>query len=394
MARAELKLLAALPADWQAEAQKMSSRFHLDPAGWFQPGHQASISSWLPTRCGASAGSRSATRAGSAISDREIDPLGVVLKGGVWYVVARADEKLRTFRLSSILALVVTNQTFERPAGFDLPAYWAASTSQFEKDVYAGIARVRASEKGRSRLRSISATVKQAVEQARIVPDAEGWAVLSIPIEEVGWASREMIRIGAEIEVLEPPELRDRVAEEARKMAGYHAARIPIWSRDQTAKVSQLLLITLPGCGDDAAHLVGVGEGELVFALLRRAAHAHVRVAERHAAGNGARGEKCSSSTPPSRATRAMLASLSAPQAMILMRPAAASTVWRRMASPSSAVSRWPEVSTRATPQRTSASTASRKSAVMSKARWQVTGSEPRGGDDRAHARLVDAAVG
>ncbi|MDO8358623.1 MAG: HTH domain-containing protein, partial [Devosia sp.] len=35
VAAAELKLLAALPADWQGEARRMASRFHLDPKGWF-----------------------------------------------------------------------------------------------------------------------------------------------------------------------------------------------------------------------------------------------------------------------------------------------------------------------------------------------------------------------
>src|SRR5215210_3110841 len=40
VAAAELKLLAALPADWQDEATRMSSRFHLDPKGWFASGHK------------------------------------------------------------------------------------------------------------------------------------------------------------------------------------------------------------------------------------------------------------------------------------------------------------------------------------------------------------------
>lgn len=224
VAQAELKLLAALPADWQAEAKRMSSRFHLDPAGWFQPGHQhehlklVADAVWSERRVAVRY--ESWTR----ISDRVLEPLGVVLKGGIWYVVAQTEGSIRTFRLSNILALVATGETFERPEGFDLPAYWATSTAQFEKDVYAGTARVRASEKGRQRLKNISATVKAAVEQARLEPDAEGWAILTIPIEEVGWASREMIRIGAEIEVIEPPDLRARMAEETRKMAGFYAS--------------------------------------------------------------------------------------------------------------------------------------------------------------------------
>ena len=224
VAQAELKLLAALPADWQAEARRMSSRFHLDPAGWFPPGHQSEHRKLVAAAVWSERRLAIRYESWKRISDRVIEPLGVVLKGGIWYVVARADEKLRTFRLSSILALVQTGEGFERPAGFDLPAYWAESTKQFEREVYNGTARVRASERGRQRLRDISATVRQAVDAAEIIPGGDGWAELTIPIEEVEWACREMIRIGAEIAVLAPPELRDRVAEEARRMAGFYGA--------------------------------------------------------------------------------------------------------------------------------------------------------------------------
>ena len=46
---------------------------------------------------------------------------------------------------------------------------------------------------------------------------------LTVPIEEIGWATREMRRVGSEIVVLDPPELRARIAEEARKMAALYA---------------------------------------------------------------------------------------------------------------------------------------------------------------------------
>ena len=223
VAQAELKLLAALPSDWQAEAKRMSSRFHLDPAGWFHPGHQSEHLKLVADAVWSERRLAVRYESWTRISDRVLEPRGVGLKGGIWYVVARSDDKVRTFRLSNILALVVTGENFERPAGFDLPAYWAASTAQFERDVYAGTARVRASEKGRQRLRNISATVKAAVDEAQVEPDDQGWAELTIPIEEIGWASREMIRIGAEVEVLEPPDLRARMAEETRRMAGFYA---------------------------------------------------------------------------------------------------------------------------------------------------------------------------
>jgi predicted DNA-binding transcriptional regulator YafY len=221
--QAELKLLAALPADWQAEARRMSSRFHLDPGGWFQPGyihqHLKSVADAVWSEHRLSIRYESWTR----VSDREVDPLGLVLKGGIWYVVARTDEKIRTYRLSGIIAMLVLDQTFVRPKDFDLGAYWLESTAQFEKDIYVGTARVRVSELGIKRLKEISQTVKDAIDAAVIAPDQSGWAEIDVPIEEIGWATREMRKVGSELEVLAPPELRERVATEARKMAALYA---------------------------------------------------------------------------------------------------------------------------------------------------------------------------
>lgn len=222
--QAELKLLAALPADWQAEARRMSSRFHLDPGGWFQPGyihqHLKTIADAVWSETSISIRYESWTRT----SDREIDPLGLVLKGGIWYVVAQTEPgKIRTFRLSSVVALLVLDVHFQRPRDFDLAAYWAESTAQFERDIYVSTARVRATELGLRRLKEISQAVKDAVEAAVLEPDKAGWAELTIPIEEIGWAAREMRRVGSEVVVLEPAELRDRVATEARKLVELYA---------------------------------------------------------------------------------------------------------------------------------------------------------------------------
>jgi predicted DNA-binding transcriptional regulator YafY len=218
VAAAELKLLAALPADWQQEARRMSTRFHLDPRGWFQPGrvhaHLKAVAEavWSETRI------EVRYESWTQIVDRVLEPFGLVLKGGIWYVVARREDVMRTYRLSGILALLPTTERFERPADFDLARFWAEATGQFEKDIYVATARVRATARGRKLLMDISQPVRDAVLAAGI-DEAADWAELTIPIEEIGWASREMTRIGADIEVLDPPELRARLAGQARRLA-------------------------------------------------------------------------------------------------------------------------------------------------------------------------------
>lgn len=218
-AQAELKLLAALPADWQAEARRMSSRFHLDPRGWFQPGYKPEFlkrvaeAVWSETRVALR------YQSWKEIRDRVIEPLGLVLKGGVWYVVAQREGNARTYKLSQILSLELTADKFTRPKDFDLPAYWEESTRQFERDIYIGTARVRANAAGQRKMRDLSDTVKHAIEALELMPDADGWAEFIIPVEEPIWASHELTKIGDDVEVLEPPELRALVIAKVTKMA-------------------------------------------------------------------------------------------------------------------------------------------------------------------------------
>lgn len=220
--QAELKLLAALPADWQAEAKRISTRFHLDPAGWFQPGyvhaHLKSVADCVWAERRISVRYESWTK----VSDKLLEPYGLVLKGGIWYVVAATDGQVRTYRLSGIQALIVTEETFSRPRDFDLPAYWAEAAQKFERDIYISTAKVRATERGIRRLKEISQTVKSAIEAAAIIFDQAGWATVTVPMEEIGWATREITRIGPEVQVLEPADLRDAVATVARSMAALY----------------------------------------------------------------------------------------------------------------------------------------------------------------------------
>lgn len=223
MADAELKLLAALPADWQDEARRVSSRFHLDPRGWFQ---EAATVAALRTIADAVWSERQIAvtyESWTKVAERVLDPLGLVLKSGLWYLVARSGEKIRTYRLEAIRALTVTDVTFQRPDRFDLAAYWAESTTQFEKDVYIGTAQIRASPTGLTRLKELNATYRRAIEGAAAAPAADGWTHVALPIEETAWTARLLTRIGAEMEVLSPPELRAAMGEIARRMAALYA---------------------------------------------------------------------------------------------------------------------------------------------------------------------------
>ena len=222
VAQAELKLLAALPADWQMEATRMSSRFHLDPKGWFSSGPRPEFLKAVAEAVWSER--RIAIRYDSwtQISERTVEPLGLVLKGGIWYLVAQRETGMRTYRLSQIQALTPLDEYFQRPPDFDLPRHWRDSTASFEREIYVGVARVRATRRGIGRLKDISQRVKEEIEAQALAFDDDGFAVLDVPIEEETWAAREMTRVGAEVEVLEPATLRERMAEIARRLASFY----------------------------------------------------------------------------------------------------------------------------------------------------------------------------
>src|SRR2546423_12791438 len=132
MASAQLKLVAALPEGWRDDARRVSSRFHLDPIDWFRG---PSATDHLPAVAQAVWHERRiAVRYESwkGVADRTLEPLGLVLKAGFWYMVATSSREPRTYRVSNILALRDTGDTFTRPAAFDLAGYWQASTRRFE----------------------------------------------------------------------------------------------------------------------------------------------------------------------------------------------------------------------------------------------------------------------
>lgn len=216
---AQLKMLAALPEAWQADARRVSSRFHLDTVGWYRReeklNHLPAVAEavWTDRRL--------AIRYDSwkGIVDRTIDPLGLVVKAGEWYLIAAAGKASspRTYKLSNVLSLEARGH-FTRSRKFDLAKYWGESIARFETGLYRGTATLRATEHGLKRLRYLSAAVAEAIDRAKLKADKRGWYKVIIPIESVEMAAYDLMRVGAECEVLQPPELTAKVAKTVTAM--------------------------------------------------------------------------------------------------------------------------------------------------------------------------------
>jgi predicted DNA-binding transcriptional regulator YafY len=226
MAAAQLKLLAALPAEGRRGAAKVASRFHLDPIAWFRSAEHAEILPSLALAVWNSRRIRVRYDAWAGVVERELEPLGLVLKAGVWYLVAAPKEagaggKPRTYRVSSIETLALTDDAFTRTDDFDLAGYWAAWAKDFETRLYRGEATLRISPAGLKRLCAVSPEVDLAGRVGEAA-DAEGWHEVTLPIESLDHAAGEILKLGAEAEVLTPPDLREKMAEIAGRLAALY----------------------------------------------------------------------------------------------------------------------------------------------------------------------------
>jgi predicted DNA-binding transcriptional regulator YafY len=222
MATTQLKLLAALPPERQRAAERIAARFHLDPVGWYRDAEEGQR---LPAIAQAVWNARVIEldyESWKGRVKRRVEPLGLILKAGVWYLAARVERSVRTYRASNILALTVTEETFERPADFDLAAWWAQASARFETEIYTGEAQVRLTAMGLRKLRQLGAALARAAEAAPAA-DADGWTTLTIPIESIDHATGEIFRLGTDAQVIAPLDLRAALAERARRMAALYA---------------------------------------------------------------------------------------------------------------------------------------------------------------------------
>jgi predicted DNA-binding transcriptional regulator YafY len=210
-AAAQAKLLAALPKDVADRAFLVRQRFHLDAAGWFRPSH-------VPAHLGPVAtavweGRRLEIVYHHVDADDEarrvLDPLGLVLKAGVWYLVAGRDGETRTYRVSRIRSARALPEECARSADFDLARYWDDSVTRFEVGATKVTVTLDATE-----------TAIDALRHRGFDPEAarpHGGAVrTSLSFDDLDSAARELMALGGSVQITDPPQLRDKVLATAR----------------------------------------------------------------------------------------------------------------------------------------------------------------------------------
>jgi predicted DNA-binding transcriptional regulator YafY len=222
LATAELKLRASLPGELVERADRVRERFHLDAPGWFRADEPTPFLSMVASAVWEARQLEVRYRRWKAPREvtRTLDPVGVVLKAGRWYLVAGAGSRVTSYRVTNILEAEVLPSPAVRPPGFDLASFWREWTDRYERSVYRGTATVRMTVAALDRMAYVFPP--EMSRQARASagpPDDSGWLVTTVPIESVRHGHIELLKLGADAEILDPPELRAMFTATAHQMA-------------------------------------------------------------------------------------------------------------------------------------------------------------------------------
>ena len=236
---AQLKVRAALPPELAARAARIEQRLHLDLPGWF---HQPDTTEHLSSVAGAVWSGRRIDltyRRSDRTVRRRVDPLGLVLKAGTWYLVAAHRGSVRTYRVGRITTCSLRAEPVDRPEGFVLASWWAESSEEFDRSMLRESCTLRLSPAAQRRLaRFTSPSAAASALAGAGAEDNDGWRTVELDIESEEVAVSQLIPLGADVEVLEPATLRARMHEIGAAIARHHRTTTLRDDRDDETDVA------------------------------------------------------------------------------------------------------------------------------------------------------------
>lgn len=231
---ARLKVSAALLPSLRDTPRTAAQRFHLDAPAWFRDPRTPDL---LPAIAEAVWDDRRITaryrrRPEDDEVERELEPYGLVLKAGAWYLCARVTAPdggpFRVYRLDRFTAVTPTapdEDRFTRDESFDLPAFWAEHAAEFARSILRTQVVVRLSPEGARLLPDVvdPASARHALAESTGRDGPDGHVTLTLPVESEEVAHAQLTALGPEAEVLAPASLRRRLAADARRLAALYA---------------------------------------------------------------------------------------------------------------------------------------------------------------------------
>ncbi|MFF0447204.1 helix-turn-helix transcriptional regulator [Streptomyces sp. NPDC004609] len=219
------KVMAALPEPHRPAAELTSRRILVDPARWLarQPAvdlDALSTAVFTDRRLRLRYRRRGATEPGAYL----LDPYGLVVKAGVWYLVADKSGSPRLFRADRVVSATVVDEPVRRRPGLELADVWETLRGDLEQ-----------------RPRALRVTALVRTSSLELFVRLNGLRLASDPVPEgqdgtwtrleLGYTSlmetRTLLTFGTDLVVLSPPEVREMLADTAAAVAGLYADSDP-----------------------------------------------------------------------------------------------------------------------------------------------------------------------
>jgi predicted DNA-binding transcriptional regulator YafY len=216
-----LKLLAALPSIYRRGAEFARQRIYVDVAGWNRADEAVPLLRALQEAIWRERKVRIIYGRGECgdAFERLVDPLGLVAKGSVWYLVAAVEGEARSYRVSRIREAQTLDEPCARPQSFDLAVFWEQSSAQFRERLPRYQAKVRVRPEIINRMPYAGRFAR--VEQIGIT-DAEGWTPVTLRFDVEEMACEYALSFGTQLEVLEPAALREKVVRMAQSVVAFY----------------------------------------------------------------------------------------------------------------------------------------------------------------------------
>lgn len=225
LASAVHKLVAAVPASHRAAAEQARQKVLVDHSGWYRRDppapHVETVQDavwddrrlWIRYRHG-----------DGADTEAVLDPYGLVVKAGVWYLVAALRGTPGLWRVDRIREAKALDEPVQLSGEVDLASVWEALRADVERPKAEVAVRVRARVDVAPILLRVT-TGQRSRDAEAPVPDGDGWVLLDLVFRAPGGAAGSLLGFGDAVEVLDPPEVREQLLSIARAALSVYAAR-------------------------------------------------------------------------------------------------------------------------------------------------------------------------
>ena len=212
------KLIRALPESMRDEAERLAASIHYDHTAWGE--HPRESAEGLELLRDAIVKRQmvraSYTTGEGAQGARELRPLGLVAKAGIWYLIAGGERGPRSYRVERLAELHLTGEQFEPPHDFDLVAYWQAHAEEVEtlRSQIAATLRVPM---------TVVPILQQQFGRYCTVLDRQGeHAAVEVRAHLLTGLAEQLAGWGNRIEVISPSELRAELVRLGTELVAHH----------------------------------------------------------------------------------------------------------------------------------------------------------------------------